>query len=251
MEIIKQSLPAIYLNDVGICYRVPSEQISGTKELVVRTIKQQKLYIRKMWALRHVSFKVEKGSSIGVMGRNGAGKSTLLKAIARVLVPQEGRIAIVGKVFPMLELGAGFLPELTGLENIYLYGNILGLSNKRITELYDEILDFSEIGDFIHAPLRTYSSGMHTRLAFAVATAVQPDILLADEVLSVGDTAFQQKCLNRMSNYLSHGTTIVFVSHSADTVQQICEKGLWLEHGEMKLLGTAGEVAKAYAESCG
>ncbi len=181
------------------------------------------------------------------MGRNGAGKSTLLKAIARVLTPKEGSVKVRGKVFPMLELGAGFVMELTGHENIYLYGNILGLTNDEVTALYDEIVDFSELGNFIHAPLRSYSSGMVARLAFATATAVQPEVLLADEILSVGDAPFQEKCMVRMRNYLENGTTIVFVSHGAEAVKTICKQGIWLEHGEVKLMGTAEEVADAYA----
>ncbi len=239
---------AIHADNLGICFRMPTEPISGTKDLFVRAV-QKKIHINKFWALRNISFDLERGNSIGIMGRNGAGKSTLLKVIARVLTPKEGRIVVRGKVFPMLELGAGFNPDLTGHENIYLYGNILGLTNDEVTRLYDGIVDFSEIGSFIHAPLRSYSSGMVARLAFATATAVQPDLLLADEILSVGDAAFQEKCLARMKGYLSSGTTIVFVSHSADTVKEICNTGLWLEHGQAKLFGSAAEVADAYAAS--
>lgn len=239
---------AIHTENLGICFRMPTEPISGTKDLFVQAV-QKKIHISEFWALRNISFDLERGNSIGIMGRNGAGKSTLLKVIARVLIPKEGRIVVRGKVFPMLELGAGFNPDLTGHENIYLYGNILGLTNDEVTHLYDEIVDFSEISGFIHAPLRSYSSGMVARLAFATATAVQPDLLLADEILSVGDVAFQEKCLARMKGYLANGTTIVFVSHSADTVKEICNTGLWLEHGTIKMFGSAEEVADAYAAS--
>lgn len=239
---------AIETEDLGIRFKLPTEPISSTKELFVKAAKR-KIKLHDFWALRHISFKLEKGSSIGIMGRNGAGKSTLLKAIARVLTPKEGRIVVRGKVFPMLELGAGFVMELTGHENIYLYGNILGLDNAMITSLYDSIVDFSELADFIHAPIRSYSSGMIARLAFATATAVQPDILLADEILSVGDASFQEKCMKRMEKFLENGTTIVFVSHSAETVKNICKTGLWLDHGLVKMMGTSEEVADAYARS--
>ena len=237
---------AVSVQDLGISFRLPSEPVSGAKEFFIKSV-QRKIKINTFWALRHVSFELEKGSSIGIMGRNGAGKSTLLKAVARVLTPKEGRVVVHGKVFPLLELGAGFNLDLTGHENVYLYGNILGFSNKEISRMYDEIVDFSELANFIHVPLRSYSSGMVTRLAFAIATAVQPDILLADEILSVGDIAFQEKCMTRMNYYLEHGTTIMFVSHSADTVKQICQKGLWLDHGEVKMFGNADEVTAAYA----
>ena len=238
----------INIQDLGISFRLPSEPVSGAKEFFIKSV-QRKIKINTFWALRHVSFELEEGSSIGIMGRNGAGKSTLLKAVARVLTPKEGRVVVHGKVFPLLELGAGFNLDLTGHENVYLYGNILGFSNKEISRMYDEIIDFSELGSFIHVPLRSYSSGMVTRLAFAIATAVQPDILLADEILSVGDVAFQEKCMKRMNYYLEHGTTIMYVSHSAESVKKICEKRLWLDHGEIKMVGSADEVAAAYANS--
>ena len=239
---------AIRCENLGISFRLPSEPISSTKELFVQVAKKH-IKLDTFWALRHINLELEEGSSLGVMGRNGAGKSTLLKTIARVLTPREGRVVVSGKVFPMLELGAGFHPDLTGHENIYLYGNILGLTNLQVTRLYDSILDFSELAEFIHAPLRSYSSGMVARLAFATATAVQPDILLADEILSVGDKNFQDKCMDRMTNYLNNGTTVVFVSHSAESVKQICKQGLWLDHGEIKMAGSAKDVAEAYAAS--
>ena len=239
---------AIQTEDLGICFKMPSEPISGTKELFIK-IAKKRIKINTFWALRHVNLSLNEGESIGIMGKNGAGKSTLLKAIARVLTPKEGRVYVRGKVFPMLELGAGFNMELTGHENIYLYGNILGLTNEKVTHLYDSIVEFSELREFIHSPLRSYSTGMVARLAFATATAVQPDILLADEILSVGDKDFQDKCMERMRSYLNNGTTIVFVSHSPNSVKQICNKGLWLEHGQVRMTGSAEEVADAYATS--
>ncbi len=239
---------AITTKDLGIRYRIPTERINGTKDFVIKKLKNR-LIMEDLWALRHITISVARGSSLGVMGKNGSGKSTLLKAIARVLTPIEGRIIVRGHVFPLLELGAGFISELTGLENVYLYGNLLGLSNEEISKLYPDIMAFSEIGDFIHSPLRSYSSGMVARLAFSIATAVQPDILLADEILSVGDASFQSKCMERMNYYLSHGTTIIFVSHSSEQVKKVCQYGLWLDHGIQKMYGDAEEIANAYAKS--
>jgi len=236
----------VEVENLGICYRIPSEYFYGTKDFFLKILKKR-ISIKNFWALRNVSFNLEKGSSLGIVGRNGAGKSTLLKAIARVLIPKEGRIRVKGKVFPLLELGAGFHPDLSGHENIYLYGNILGFSNAEITRMYDEIVDFSELNQFIYLPIRSYSTGMVARLAFSIATSVQPDILLADEILSVGDSVFREKCKKRMNYYLEHGTTILYVSHSDESVKSICQKALWLDHGEAKLYGEADEVVSAYA----
>lgn len=243
---MRMSNSAVLAEDLGICFRIPSEPIAGSKDFFVKALKR-KINMTSFWALRHVSFEVAQGDSIGILGRNGAGKSTLLKAVARVLNPKEGRVVVRGKVFPLLELGAGFDTDLTGHENIYLYGNILGFTNDEISKMYDEIVDFSEIGNFIHVPVRSYSSGMVARLAFAIATTRQPEILLADEILSVGDAAFREKCMERMNNYLQNGTTIMYVSHSAESVKKICRKGLWLDHGEVKLFGDAESVSDIYA----
>lgn len=239
---------AVVIQDLGICYRMPSEPIAGAKDFFVKALKRR-IKMNSFWALRHVSFELDQGDSLGILGRNGAGKSTLLKAVARVLSPKEGRVVVRGKVFPLLELGAGFSFDLTGHENIYLYGNILGFTNNEISRMYDDIVEFSELSQFIHIPVRSYSTGMVARLAFAIATARQPEILLADEILSVGDSGFQEKCMNRMNYYLSNGTTILYVSHSADSVKKICKKGLWLENGEVKMLGDAASVSGAYASS--
>ena len=239
---------AVIIQDLGICYRMPSEPIVGAKDFFVKALKRR-IKMNSFWALRHVSFELDHGDSIGILGRNGAGKSTLLKAVARVLSPKEGRVIVCGKVFPLLELGAGFSYDLTGHENIYLYGNILGFTNNEISRMYDDIVEFSEVSQFIHVPVRSYSTGMVARLAFAIATARQPEILLADEILSVGDAAFQEKCMERMNYYLANGTTILYVSHSADSVKKICKKGLWLENGEVRMLGDAASVSGAYASS--
>ena len=177
---------------------------------------------------------------------NGAGKSTLMKVVSRVLIPTEGRVIIRGMVYPLLQLGAGFHPELTGKENVLLNGTLLGHSRKEIEEKYDEIVDFSEIGDFVNAPVRTYSSGMNARLGFAVASAWQPEILVLDEVLSVGDVAFKKKCFNRMQEFRNNGTTTLLVSHSPDTIKDICQRAIWLNKGEIVEMDDASIIAEKY-----
>ena len=196
-----------------------------------------------------VSFDVKKGEILGIVGANGAGKSTLLKVIAGILKPTNGTVQISGTIVPMLELGSGFDLELTGRENIFLNGAILGYSQDFLREKYDEILEFSELGDFIHSPLRNYSSGMVTRLAFSIATVVKPDILIVDEILSVGDAAFQKKSKNRMMELMNGGTTVLLVSHSSEQVTEICNKAVWLQKGKMMMYGEAGEVCRAYEET--
>jgi len=196
--------------------------------------------------LDEVSFLITRQERIGLTGRNGAGKSTLMKVISKVLIPSEGRVWVKGHVSPLLQLGAGFHPELTGRENIYLNATILGHSHADIESKLEEIIEFAEIGNFMEAPLRTYSSGMQSRLGFAVATAWKPDILILDEVLSVGDVAFQKKCINRMSKFRDSGATVLMVSHSIDQVKEICERVLWLNKGQIESLGSADEVCNLY-----
>ncbi len=237
--------PVISLEHISVRYRVPHERVSGIKEFAIRWL-QRKITFDEFWALQDISFTIDEGEIFGIIGRNGAGKSTLLKLIARVLYPTRGRIVAIGDVAPLLELGAGFNNELTGKENIYLNGALLGHTRKEMDRLFPSIIEFSEVGDFIDAPLRTYSSGMVARLGFSVATCVQPDILLVDEVLAVGDSRFQEKCLKRMSEYHEKGTTIVFVSHSMDTVRKICHRAVWLELGKVKCLGQSEEVIQNY-----
>jgi|GEM_PF-129153 len=239
---------AVAVQDVSVQYRVPHEQVSGIKEFAIRWAKRQLKY-EKFWALRQISFSVHRGEIFGVIGRNGSGKSTLLKVIARVLIPTEGRVVIRGQVSPLLELGAGFHPELTGRENIYFNSAILGRTRQEVDALLPEIIEFAEIGDFIDAPLRTYSTGMAARLGFAVATAVRPEVLLVDEVLSVGDAAFQKKCLDRMYSFQDEGTTVIIVSHSMATIETFCDQALWLERGHMKALGKVDEVVRQYVQS--
>ncbi len=200
-------------------------------------------------AVNHISLDIYPGEVFGVIGQNGAGKSTLLKVAARVLPPTEGRVVIKGWTAALLELGAGFHPELTGRENIFLNGAILGFTQKEMAALFDQVVDFSELGEFIEAPMRTYSSGMWTRLGFAVATVQRPDILLVDEVLSVGDEAFQKKSFRRIQEFREKGTTILLVSHSMDAVETMCQRAAWLDHGVLKFLGEPKDVINAYRAS--
>ena len=200
----------------------------------------------KFWALRDVSFKVERGESIGLIGSNGAGKSTALKLISRIILPTSGEVIVNGRVSALLELGAGFHPELSGRDNVYLNGAVMGMSRKLVEQRIEQIIDFAEISDFIDVPVKDYSSGMFARLGFSVAVHLDPDILLVDEVLSVGDAAFQQKCNERMAELRKGGITILFVSHSADSVLRACSKAIWLDHGHLKAAGSAQDITDAY-----
>jgi ABC-type polysaccharide/polyol phosphate transport system ATPase subunit len=235
----------IRLEDASVFYRVPQERIGTFKEYVIRRL-QGKVRHNTFLALRDVNLKVYQGEVFGLIGQNGAGKSTLLKLVARVLTPSEGRVQVKGRVAPLLEIGAGFHPELTGRENIYLNGAILGFTREEIDERFDHIVDFAELWDFIDAPLRTYSTGMWARLGFAVATDSRPDILIVDEVLSVGDTAFQFKCSKRIESYRDQGTTILFVSHSMDLIENMCNRAAWLERGKIIEIGNAQRVVDKY-----
>ena len=199
-------------------------------------------------ALSQVSFRIPEGKVFGLLGTNGAGKSTMLKVISGILKPTKGTVTVHGNIVPMLELGSGFDLELTGRENVFLNGAILGYSEDFLKEKYQEIVDFSELGEFIEMPLRNYSSGMITRLAFSIATVVKPDILIVDEILSVGDAAFQKKSKNRMMELMSGGTTVLLVSHSAEQITEMCSRAIWLEKGTMKMIGPAADVCRAYEE---
>ncbi|HIE57353.1 MAG TPA: ATP-binding cassette domain-containing protein [Anaerolineales bacterium] len=240
--------PVIRFDKVSVRYRVPHEGFSGIKEFSIRWL-QRKLAFDDFWALKDISFDVRRGENFGIIGRNGSGKSTLLKVIARVLPPSRGRVVIRGKVAPLLEVGAAFHPELTGRENVFLNSALLGRTKSEARALLPEIAAFSEIGDFMNAPLRTYSTGMVARLGFAVATAVRPEILLVDEVLSVGDAAFQQKCLDRMYSFQEQGTTVILVSHSMATIESFCDRAVWLEQGELRAAGSTREVSRRYVEA--
>jgi ABC-2 type transport system ATP-binding protein/lipopolysaccharide transport system ATP-binding protein len=242
---ITQDENAITLENISVRYRVPRERLSGIKEYTIRWL-QRRIQYDDFWALDDVSFQVKKGEIFGVIGLNGAGKSTMLKVMARVLHPTRGRIVMRGVVAPLLELGGAFHPELTGRENVFLNSALLGRSRKQTEALFDSIVGFSEVGDFIDAPIRTYSTGMLARLGFSVATSIRPEILLVDEVLSVGDSTFQRKCLDRMYSFQDQGTTIVIVSHSMSTLEGFCERAVWLDNGMISAIGDANEIAKKY-----
>ena len=239
----------IRLKDVSVCYRAPQERIGTFKEYAIRRL-NRKVRFTDFYALKNINFEVEKGEIFGIIGRNGAGKSTLLKVISRVLIPTEGRLWLKGRVSPLLGLGAGFHPELSGRENIYLNGTLLGHSHREIEEHEDEIIEFSELGEFINAPLRSYSSGMTARLGFSVATTWEPEILLLDEVLAVGDEAFRYKCQARMEGFRNNsGTTILIVSHQMNTIESICNRAAWIDHGNIRAIGSVEKVIEAYREA--
>jgi ABC-type polysaccharide/polyol phosphate transport system ATPase subunit len=238
----------ILLNNVSVKYSASEETIGTFKEYVIRVLKGNVRY-REFMALNRIDLDVNEGEILGVIGRNGAGKSTLLKVISRVLVPTEGRVRIRGMVSPLLELGAGFHPELTGRENIFLNGTLLGHSRREIQSRLEEIIEFAELGSFIDSPLRTYSSGMVARLGFSVATTWKPEILVLDEILAVGDEAFRHKCQLRMEKYRDDGTTTLIVTHDSVMVESLCRRAVWLDHGQVKAIGPAKEVVALYHQS--
>jgi len=239
---------AVYINGVSVKYQIPTEPIKNFKEYVIRYI-QGRIEHKEILALNNIDLEVGKGEVFGILGRNGAGKSTLLKVISKVLIPTKGRVWVKGDVSPLLQLGAGFHIELTGRENIFLNATLLGHSREEIDEKFEQITEFADIGMFIEAPIRTYSSGMISRLGFAVATAWKPDILILDEVLSVGDVAFQDKCIRRMKGFRESGSTVLIVSHSIEQILSICKRALWLDRGEIQMLGPADEVCNAYQQA--
>lgn len=235
----------IELSDVSMRFRLNNDRISSLKEFVAKKLSGKVSYT-DFWALNGVSFSVKKGEVMGVIGRNGAGKSTLLKVISGILKPTTGSAVCHGNIVPMLELGSGFDVDLTGRENIFLNGAILGYDEPFLKEKYEEILAFSELGQFIDVPIRNYSSGMLMRLAFSVATVVNPEILIVDEILSVGDESFQAKSRARMQELMSGGTTVLFVSHSLRQIREMCDRVAWLEQGQIKLIGPTQEVCDQY-----
>ncbi len=236
----------IKAENVSVKYLMTYDRIQSMKEYLVQLVKG-KIQYEEFWALRDVSFEVRKGEVLGIIGHNGAGKSTLLKVISGILKPTTGSVQVNGTIVPMLELGSGFDFDLTGRENVFLNGAILGYSEQFLKGKYKEIAEFSELGQFIDVPLRNYSSGMVMRLAFSIATVVQPDILIVDEILAVGDAAFQEKSKKRMLELMGGGTTVLFVSHSLSQIREMCSKAIWLDHGEMVMAGTTAQICDAYA----
>lgn len=233
------------IDHVGMRFNLSSEKVDNLKEYVIKFLKRQ-LKFQEFWALRDVSFQVKKGDRVGILGFNGAGKSTLLKIVAGVLKATEGSIQIKGKIVPLLELGAGFDSQYTGKENIFLYGAMLGYSKEFLLEKYQEIVDFSELGDFINVPIKNYSSGMKARLGFSIATVVEPEILILDEVLSVGDAKFRKKSEKKIQSMFDNGVTVLFVSHSLDQVRRLCNKAILLDRGKLAASGTVEEVSAIY-----
>jgi ABC-type polysaccharide/polyol phosphate transport system ATPase subunit len=239
------AVTTIRLQGVTVRYQAPRERLGTFKEYAIRRL-QRRVEYTDFFALSAIDLDVARGEIFGVIGRNGAGKSTLLKVVSRVLVPTRGRVYVRGRVSPLLDLGAGFHPELTGRENVMLNGTLLGRSSRELEARMDDIIDFAELGSFIEAPVRTYSSGMVARLGFAVATAWQPEILLVDEVLAVGDEAFKRKCQARMQAFRLGGTTILMVTHDMASIESLCTRAAWLEHGNIASMGPAPKVIADY-----
>ena len=237
----------IQVKNATVRFNIASEKVDNMKEYFIKMIKGQ-LRFKEFLALKDINFEIKRGESWGIVGSNGAGKSTLLKLICGVIAPDNGYIITKGSISPMLELGAGFDSQLTAVENIYIQGALLGHSKKFMKEHFKEIVEFSELHDFLEMPIKNYSSGMQARLAFAIATVVKPEILIVDEVLAVGDEAFQRKCINRMHEIIKEAATLLFVSHNNATVKQLCEKAIWLRKGEIVMSGNSTEVCDAYSK---
>lgn len=238
---------ALILDNVGIKFNLSKEKIDNLKEYVIKMLKRELLYT-EFWALRNISFTVEKGDRVGILGLNGAGKSTLLKIIAGVYKPTEGTVIRNGKISPLLELGAGFDSQYTGAENIYLYGSVLGYTKKYLQKKFNEIVEFSELGKFIDVPVKNYSSGMRARLGFSIATIADPEILILDEILSVGDAKFKKKSEKKIMEMFDSGVTVLFVSHSLDQVQRLCNKAILLDHGSIIAQGNIADVSPIYEQ---
>jgi ABC-2 type transport system ATP-binding protein len=239
---------AVEITDLSKRFRIYHDKANNLKE---RAIFWNRNKADDFWALRDINLTISRGTTVGLIGRNGSGKSTLLKIISRILYPTDGQVRVNGRVSTLLELGAGFHPDYTGRENIFLNASILGFSRKDIKEQLDNIIAFAELGDFIDNPVRNYSTGMYMRLGFSVAVHVKPDILLVDEVLAVGDLAFQDKCMQRIREMQQRGVTIIFVSHSPKQVEKLCDHAVWLDSGQVRMQGPASGVTNSYAAFMG
>ena len=238
----------IRVENASVRFNMASEKVDNLKEYAIKLVKRE-LMFKEFFALKNIDLTVRQGESWAFVGPNGAGKSTLLKLICKILTPYEGKVTVQGSIAPMIELGAGFDQNLTAEENIYINGAILGHSREFMRKHFDEIVEFAQLENFMGMPIKNYSSGMRARLGFSVATMVKPDILIVDEVLAVGDAAFRKRCTERMQQLLSDGTTLLFVSHSNADVRRLCKNAIWLDHGQIKQVGTAKEICAAYEES--
>lgn len=236
---------AIVVDNASMHFNMASEKLESFKEYFIKLIKRQ-LFFKDFVAVREASVKIKKGEVFGIVGTNGSGKSTLLKMISGILKPTYGKVTIDGTIAPLIELGAGFDGELTARENIYLNGAVLGYQKKFIDEHFDRIVDFAEIHEFLDMPIKNYSSGMVARIAFAIATVIKPDILIVDEILSVGDFMFQQKCEDRINELMAGGTTVVIVSHAIEQIERLCDRVMWIEKGDVRMIGETAEVCEAY-----
>lgn len=244
------SKTAIEVNNVSMKFNLSKEKVDSIKDYILKSIKHEIQY-NEFWALKNVDFKVEAGDRVGILGLNGAGKSTLLKVISGVFKPTEGSVVKRGKTVPLLELGAGFDPQYTGTENIYLYGAMLGYTKEFIDSKFDEIVEFSELQKFMDVPVKNYSSGMKSRLGFSIATVVEPKILILDEVLSVGDAKFRRKSEKKIMSMFDSGVTVLFVSHSLEQVVRLCNKAMILEKGQLLAYGDIGPIAEQYSKMIG
>ena len=238
----------VKVDNVSMMFNLSSEKVDSIKEYLIKMFKKE-IHFQEFWALNDVSFELERGDSLGIIGLNGSGKSTLLKIISGILKPTKGKVTTVGSIAPLIELGAGFDPDLSARENIYLNGAILGYSREYMNSKFDEIIKFAELEDFVDSAIKNFSSGMVARLGFAIATMNIPDILIIDEILSVGDYKFQQKSFQRMQQMMNSGATVVFVSHSVEQVKEVCKKALWLDRGNVVKFGDAKEICEEYMNS--
>ena len=243
-----RSVTRIAVDRLSVRYDLQLERVFSVREYAIRRLRGERFLSQTLWPIRDVSFRVQAGESFGIVGRNGAGKSTLLKVIAGIVPPTHGHVEVRGQLSPLLELGAGFDMELTGRENIQLYGTLLGLRRRHLRDRIDAIVDFAELTPFLDVPLKNYSSGMVARLAFAIATDADPDILIVDEVLSVGDAPFQRKCEERLSRFRARGVTVLLVTHSLALLTELCTRAVLLEPGVPCVVGSATEIAERYAE---